>query len=88
MRIILKSVGYYRVKYDTNSLRQITDQLYRDHTVIDPQTRSALIDDSLNLAYSGMRTNAKFTYNLLEHCNNSGIITNRSALKNSFCRIY
>ncbi|CAL8126792.1 unnamed protein product [Orchesella dallaii] len=48
-----RQTGYYRVNYNRNSLRAIIEQLHTDHTVFDPQTRSALVDDSLNLAYAG-----------------------------------
>lgn len=48
-----QQTGYYRVSYNEASLKEIIEQLHQDHTVFDPQTRSALVDDNLNLAFAG-----------------------------------
>jgi len=41
------------VEYDTRSLEQIIEKLLTEHTFFDQQTRAALIDDNLNLAFAG-----------------------------------
>ncbi|ODN01106.1 Aminopeptidase N [Orchesella cincta] len=48
-----RQTGYYRVNYNRASIRPIIEQLHTNHEAFDPQTRSALIDDNLNLAYAG-----------------------------------
>lgn len=52
----VEQLGYYRVKYDNDSLYRIIDQLNNDHDEFDTKTRSNLIDDGLTLSFSGYST--------------------------------
>ncbi len=47
-------LGYYRVNYDKENWRLIQQQLMMDHTIIPPINRAQIIDDSMNLARSGL----------------------------------
>lgn len=49
----VNQTGFYRVNYDEENWRLLTDQLQRDYKHFDPKNRAQMIDDSLNLARSG-----------------------------------
>ncbi|GAB1599810.1 glutamyl aminopeptidase-like [Argonauta hians] len=46
-------IGFYRVNYEVNMWKQLTEQLHKDHTVFLPSSRAGLIGDALNLARAG-----------------------------------
>ena len=45
--------GYYRVNYDAENWRRITDQLLKYPEAVDAKTRGQLLDDAFNLARAG-----------------------------------
>lgn len=51
----VNQTGYYRVNYDLNNWALIIDQLHKPngHLVFDVKNRAQIIDDALNLAFSG-----------------------------------
>lgn len=51
-------LGYYRVNYDTNNWKLITNFLHNKETFekIAPSNRAQIIDDALNLARGGYLT--------------------------------
>ena len=49
----VQETGYYRVNYDHNNWKLLTNQLKADHTKIHINNRAQLIDDALNLAQAG-----------------------------------
>lgn len=51
----VNQTGYYRVNYDINNWKIIIDQLRKKdgHLAFDPKNRAQIINDLLNLAYSG-----------------------------------
>lgn len=49
----VQECGFYKVNYDANNWKLISEQLKKDHTVIHSLNRAQLIDDSLDLARSG-----------------------------------
>ncbi|KAF5299277.1 hypothetical protein FQA39_LY02450 [Lamprigera yunnana] len=48
-----KQTSYYRVNYDNENWKLITEALYTDHFSIDVLNRAQLVDDSMNLGKSG-----------------------------------
>ncbi|PNF37826.1 Aminopeptidase N [Cryptotermes secundus] len=48
-----QETGYYRVNYDSESWRLISDGLHANHDSIHPVNRAQLLDDALNLARAG-----------------------------------
>lgn len=48
--INLNQEYFYRVNYDNNTMADIVSQLVTEHTIIPPETRCALIDDSFSVA--------------------------------------
>jgi hypothetical protein len=60
----LPASGYYRVEYSSSLLAALIEQLHANHSVIDVQTRSQLIDDTLNLAFAGYSTTMEQALNL------------------------
>ncbi|CAG7731834.1 unnamed protein product [Allacma fusca] len=48
-----EQIGYYRVSYDQVSLQLIRNILSSNPEALNQKTRSALIDDNLNLAFAG-----------------------------------
>lgn len=51
-----QQTSYYRVMYDSNTSNLILSQLETDHEKFDLKTRSALIDDNLNLGFNGYQS--------------------------------
>lgn len=49
----LQQAGFYRVNYDDNNWKLITQQLVTDHSVIHVINRAQILDDSFNLARAG-----------------------------------
>ncbi|KAK7075270.1 hypothetical protein SK128_014550 [Halocaridina rubra] len=49
----IQQSGYYRVNYDTENWRLLTQQLLVDHEIIHVNNRAQIIDDALNLARIG-----------------------------------
>lgn len=49
----VKQTGYYRVNYDTDNWKLLTQQLQENHEVIHVTNRAQIIDDALNLARAG-----------------------------------
>lgn len=54
----INQTGYYRVNYDTDNWYRIIKQLQepKGFEVFDPKNRAQLVDDALNLAFSGYIT--------------------------------
>jgi len=50
----VQQTGYYRVNYDQRNWELLSKQLRRDHTTIHVINRAQIMDDSLNLAKSGL----------------------------------
>ncbi|RXG55136.1 Thyrotropin-releasing hormone-degrading ectoenzyme [Armadillidium vulgare] len=50
----LQQTGYYRVNYDQTTWMLLISQLHTDHEVIFVTNRAQLIDDSMNLARTGI----------------------------------
>jgi len=50
----IQQTGYYRVNYDQRNWELLAQQLDRDHTSIHVINRAQIMDDSLNLAKSGL----------------------------------
>jgi aminopeptidase N len=48
--------GFYRVNYDLSNWNKLVEQLYENHSLIDPINRAQLIDDSFNLARAELLT--------------------------------
>ena len=48
----IESSGYYRVNYDRQNWKLISEQLHRDHTTIPFLTRAQLVDDAFILAHA------------------------------------
>ncbi|PFX20498.1 Endoplasmic reticulum aminopeptidase 1 [Stylophora pistillata] len=46
--------GFYRVNYDDENWKRLSQQLLHNHTVLSPSDRSGLIDDALSLAKAGV----------------------------------
>ena len=49
----VQEMGYYRVDYDLDNWRKISNQLKSDHETIHRLNRAQIVDDVLNLAISG-----------------------------------
>ncbi|KAJ8960573.1 hypothetical protein NQ318_013862 [Aromia moschata] len=49
----VNQTGYYRVNYEVENWLALIEQLRNSHLVFDPKNRAQLLDDSLNLAFSG-----------------------------------
>ncbi|CAL8324484.1 unnamed protein product [Lota lota] len=50
----IDQTGYYRVNYDLNNWRLLTQQLQTNHQIISVGNRAGLIDDAFNLARAGL----------------------------------
>lgn len=63
----IQETGYYRVNYDLNLWKLLSDELYRgDYTKIHVANRAQLIDDSFNLARS-QRLEYKVPFDILNY---------------------
>ncbi|KAF5299274.1 hypothetical protein FQA39_LY02447 [Lamprigera yunnana] len=64
--IYVTQTSYYRVNYDDNNWKMITEALYTNHIDIDVLNRAQLIDDSINLGNTG-RLDLKIVKNLTDY---------------------
>jgi aminopeptidase N len=62
-------IGNYRVLYDNENFGLIIAQLNEDHSKIDPLSRSALLDDYFNLAFSNQGVQIDRSLELTKYLN-------------------
>ncbi|CAH3110477.1 unnamed protein product [Pocillopora meandrina] len=60
--------GFYRVNYDEENWKGLSQQLLHNHTVLSPSDRSGLIDDALSLARTGV-LEYKIAFQIIEYIN-------------------
>jgi len=56
LKLNADEIGFYRVDYDTQTWKQLAEQLIKNHTVFSTTDRANLLDDAFQLANNGRRT--------------------------------